>query len=96
MSLTLLVSDSIICYDDVDCRESWLRGRRKDPPTPEELEKNYAIAQMKKINYAKLEAKADEERGYKIESKTEKGMESFPDYQGEYEKLPGVAKPRRN
>lgn len=73
-----------------------MRGRRKEPPTPEELAKNYAIAEMKKVNAAKLEAKADEERGYKIEHKTEKGPGSFPEYKGEFETIPGVRKGRKN
>lgn len=34
--------------------ESWLRYRRKDPPTREEIEANYKLALTKKQNAAKL------------------------------------------
>lgn len=34
--------------------ESWLRYRRKDPPTREEIEANYKLAMTKKENAAKL------------------------------------------
>lgn len=34
--------------------ESWLRYRRKDPPTPEEIEASYQLAMIKKENAAKL------------------------------------------
>ncbi|XP_011647276.1 NADH dehydrogenase [ubiquinone] 1 alpha subcomplex assembly factor 2 [Pogonomyrmex barbatus] len=34
--------------------ESWLRYRRKDPPTREEIEANYQLAITKKKNAAKL------------------------------------------
>lgn len=69
-----------------------MRGRRKEAPTPEELMRNYAVAEMKKINYAKLEEKADQERGHKIELKEDKGAGSFPSYKDEFEVMPGVKK----
>ncbi|XP_070512905.1 NADH dehydrogenase [ubiquinone] 1 alpha subcomplex assembly factor 2 isoform X2 [Cardiocondyla obscurior] len=34
--------------------EAWLRYRRKDPPTREEIDTNYQLAMMKKTNAAKL------------------------------------------
>lgn len=34
--------------------ESWLRYRRNDPPTSEEIETNYQLAMIKKENAAKL------------------------------------------
>ncbi|XP_072766761.1 NADH dehydrogenase [ubiquinone] 1 alpha subcomplex assembly factor 2 [Anoplolepis gracilipes] len=34
--------------------EAWLRYRRKDPPTQEEIEANYQLAMTKKENAAKL------------------------------------------
>jgi NADH:ubiquinone oxidoreductase subunit len=37
--------------------ESWLRHRRDDPPTPEQVAASLAEAEMKKINAAKLEEK---------------------------------------
>lgn len=68
--------------------ESWLRGRRKVPPTPEELAKNYAILLMKKENAKKLEA---ERKGAKLldPPSKPKGMESYPQYGEQYEDLPG-------
>lgn len=68
--------------------ESWLRNRRAEPPTEEEVTRNLAIAQLKKKNAALLEAKADSERGHKIDIVDEKGMGSFPKYD-EYEMMPG-------
>ncbi|XP_071865979.1 uncharacterized protein [Bombus fervidus] len=37
--------------------EAWLRYRRKDPPTREEIEKNYQLQMIKKQNAAEIEAK---------------------------------------
>lgn len=56
---------------------------------------NYAMAQMKKKNAAVLEAKADAERGHKIEFETTKGPGSFPKYD-EYEVMPGKKKNSSN
>lgn len=36
---------------------AWLRGRRDTPPTEDELLKNQAIAEMKKVNAAELDIK---------------------------------------
>uniref|UniRef100_A0A336MET1 CSON000606 protein n=1 Tax=Culicoides sonorensis TaxID=179676 RepID=A0A336MET1_CULSO len=71
--------------------ESWLRGRREEPPTEEELARNLAIAQLKKRNALLLEGKADEARGHKIVNVDEKGLGSFPQYD-EYEVMPGKSK----
>lgn len=59
--------------------EAWLRMRRQDPPTEEEIAKNLAIAQMKKINAAKIEAKRLAEGG-SLPTVPEKGHHSFPVY----------------
>ncbi|CAH2102220.1 unnamed protein product [Euphydryas editha] len=59
--------------------EAWLRMRRKEPPTEEEIAKNLAIAEMKKVNAAKIE----EQRlidGGSLPAPVEKGHESFPTY----------------
>ncbi|KAL9692517.1 hypothetical protein quinque_000156 [Culex quinquefasciatus] len=37
--------------------EAWLRGRRKEPPTEQELLRNLAIMKLKEKNAAELEAK---------------------------------------
>ncbi|XP_056647357.1 NADH dehydrogenase [ubiquinone] 1 alpha subcomplex assembly factor 2-like [Diorhabda sublineata] len=62
--------------------ESWLRGRRKIPPTDEEIMKNVAIVQMKKKNAIKVNAEAGQ-----ITPMT-KGFESFPK-RYDYESVPG-------
>ncbi|XP_043503662.1 NADH dehydrogenase [ubiquinone] 1 alpha subcomplex assembly factor 2 [Polistes fuscatus] len=63
--------------------EAWLRYRRKEPPTFEEIEKNYKIAMIKKMNAEKIEAankeqKALNETGLPVE---ESGYKSFPVYE---------------
>lgn len=62
--------------------EAWLRGRRKVPPTEEELAKNLALMQSKKKKALEIDAKGN------LPSPVEKGMESFP-HRPEYERVPG-------
>lgn len=62
--------------------ESWLRGRRSQPPTEEEVMKNLAIMEMKKKNAIEIEKKAGSP------TPMEKGYETFPKYP-EYERIPG-------
>ncbi|CAD0194995.1 unnamed protein product [Chrysodeixis includens] len=59
--------------------EAWLRMRRPEPPTEEEIAKNVAIAQMKKLNAAKIEEKRLAEGG-SLPSIPERGHNSFPTY----------------
>ncbi|XP_045769759.1 NADH dehydrogenase [ubiquinone] 1 alpha subcomplex assembly factor 2 isoform X1 [Maniola jurtina] len=59
--------------------ESWLRMRRVEPPTQEEIEKNLAIAELKKINAAKLEQQRLAEGG-SLPAAVERGPQSFPKY----------------
>lgn len=72
--------------------ESWLRGRRREPPTEEEVLKNLEIINLKKENAAKLDKKyaTEGEKGMVVSE--EKGMRSFPDYSGEYEVVPGKSR----
>ncbi|GAB0087036.1 NADH dehydrogenase [Sergentomyia squamirostris] len=70
--------------------ESWLRGRRQDPPTQEEVLRNLAIADMKQKNAAKLDAALAQGKDLKVLEKEQKGMGSFPDYGDEYELSAGV------
>ncbi|ERL86438.1 NADH dehydrogenase [ubiquinone] 1 alpha subcomplex assembly factor 2 [Dendroctonus ponderosae] len=63
--------------------ESWLRGRRKLPPTDEEVAKNYAIMQLKKKNAIEVDAKGGKP------SVMEAGLESFPQRSG-FERVPGA------
>lgn len=62
--------------------EAWLRGRRREPPTDEEVMNNLAIMEMKKRNAIVVDAK-----GSKPVPLT-KGMETFPK-RPEYEIAPG-------
>lgn len=62
--------------------EAWLRGRRKDPPTEDEVMRNLAIMQMKKINAIEINKQAGQKRPM------EKGFESFPKH-SDYEGIPG-------
>lgn len=71
--------------------EAWLRGRRKEPPTAEELMRNLAIMKMKERNAAELEAKYSKAADSAELQKTPTGMGSFPQYD-EYEIMPGKKK----
>ena len=61
--------------------EAWLRYRRAEPPTKEEVEENYRIANQKKENAAKIEAMYSNMKTNKPEVLPEKkGQQSFPTY----------------
>ncbi|XP_018327880.1 NADH dehydrogenase [ubiquinone] 1 alpha subcomplex assembly factor 2 [Agrilus planipennis] len=62
--------------------DSWLRGRRKEPPTEEEIMKNLAIIEIKRKNAIEVEKKAGKP------SQMITGYESFPK-RPEYEIFPG-------
>ncbi|XP_043265860.1 NADH dehydrogenase [ubiquinone] 1 alpha subcomplex assembly factor 2 [Colletes gigas] len=65
--------------------ESWLRYRRMNPPTKEELEQNYRMAMTKKQNAAQIEAKFGNTNANLPElPANKKGQSSFPTYK-EYE-----------
>ncbi|GBP90598.1 hypothetical protein EVAR_86438_1 [Eumeta japonica] len=59
--------------------EAWLRQRRNEPPTKEEIEYNLAIIKLKQENAAKIEAKRIAEGG-SLPTQQEKGIETFPVY----------------
>ncbi|CAG9581681.1 unnamed protein product [Danaus chrysippus] len=59
--------------------EAWLRLRRTEPPTEEEIAKNLAIAEMKKVNAAKLEAERLLEQG-SLPSQVERGPQPYPNF----------------
>lgn len=67
--------------------EAWLRYRRKEPPSEEEVLKNLAIMQMKKRNAIEIEKKSGKA------TPMEKGIETFPK-RHEYEIMPG--KPQKS
>ena len=62
--------------------DSWLRHKRHDPPTIEELKYNMHIAEQKKENAGKAESSKDE-RHASIPKAT------FPEIKG-YERKPGI------
>ncbi|EDW36810.1 GL25860 [Drosophila persimilis] len=76
--------------------EAWLRGRREEPPTREELVKNLQIMDMKKRNAAELDAtyaKAKDEKAMpkQVEGQT---IGTFPKYK-DYEFIPGRDPPEK-
>ncbi|XP_055381801.1 NADH dehydrogenase [ubiquinone] 1 alpha subcomplex assembly factor 2 [Condylostylus longicornis] len=68
--------------------EAWLRGRRVDPPTKEELVRNLSIMEMKRRNAAKLDEVYGKKKDEFEVPKDSKGRSSFPTYD-EYEIIPG-------
>ncbi|XP_076164687.1 NADH dehydrogenase [ubiquinone] 1 alpha subcomplex assembly factor 2 [Ptiloglossa arizonensis] len=61
--------------------ESWLRHRRIDPPTKEELEQNYQIALTKKKNAAQIKATYSKTTSQISELPVGKKVQSFPVYE---------------
>ncbi|KAL4716911.1 hypothetical protein ACJJTC_012722 [Scirpophaga incertulas] len=59
--------------------ESWLRMRRVDPPSEEEIAKNLAVANLKKINAARIEEERLKDGGL-LPTPIERGAQSFPTY----------------
>lgn len=57
--------------------ESWLRYRRKNPPTEEEIKKNYEIAMIKKEKAAEIAVKFGSDKTPQVLT-AKKGHESFP------------------
>ncbi|XP_059608328.1 NADH dehydrogenase [ubiquinone] 1 alpha subcomplex assembly factor 2 [Phlebotomus argentipes] len=74
--------------------EAWLRGRRQEAPTPEELLQNLAIAQIKQRNAALVEESRGKGKDVQLLNNEEKGMRSFPSYGDEYEFSAGVSPPK--
>uniref|UniRef100_A0A069DNV6 Uncharacterized protein n=1 Tax=Panstrongylus megistus TaxID=65343 RepID=A0A069DNV6_9HEMI len=66
--------------------ESWLRHRRKTPPTEEELAQNLAMMKRRKDNALKIEEKF---KSSEVEQKkSTRSSTSYPQY-GEFELYPG-------
>ncbi|XP_037960450.1 NADH dehydrogenase [ubiquinone] 1 alpha subcomplex assembly factor 2 [Teleopsis dalmanni] len=76
--------------------EAWLRGRREDPPTREELIQNLQIMEMKKRNAAELEKKFGKKdlQGNPLPKEPET-IGTFPKYE-EYEIVPGKDPEKKN
>lgn len=69
----------------------WLRGRRAEPPTNEEIAYNEAIASMKKVNAENIADKF-KTLGSKEEPENQQNAKGFPDLSGELERQPGQFK----
>lgn len=66
--------------------EAWLRHRRKEPPTQQELEANYKLQLTKKENAAKIAAQHSKDKpDDAVQPAKSKGSLSFPIYE-EYKK----------
>lgn len=68
--------------------ESWLRGRRNDPPSMDEMQKNESFKLMKQkkaqaIGAGSVKQSSDPDNNLMVEAK--RGPESFPTYGDEYE-----------
>lgn len=76
--------------------ESWLRGRRKDPPTEEEVLRNYQLAIDKRKKAEEIETKFKGPKDQRVEEpKIPTGRQSFPVY-SEYERSPGdISSPKK-
>ena len=60
--------------------QAWLRYRRKDPPTKEEVEENYKLQMLKKQNAAEIEAKYSINKTKEVKLTSEGEYKSFPTY----------------
>ncbi|CAB0005641.1 unnamed protein product [Nesidiocoris tenuis] len=71
--------------------EAWLRLRRREPPTAEEIARNLELMRTKKINAAELDRKfagGGEKLSIGQGEQVVTGIKDFPSYE-EYEKFPG-------
>ncbi|XP_008546003.1 NADH dehydrogenase [ubiquinone] 1 alpha subcomplex assembly factor 2 [Microplitis demolitor] len=73
--------------------EAWLRYRRLERPSDEEVQANYNLMIMKRRNAAELEKKYKENAGRKIEDNLPKEKLSFPTYE-EYKDFGQNYKPK--
>lgn len=76
--------------------EAWLRGRRDEPPTDQELQQNKAFMELKQkraqaIDAGLVKTPAANQQTLGAEKR---GVESFPNYGDEYERSAGY-KPKR-
>lgn len=70
----------------------WLRGRRAEPPTTEEIAYNEAISDMKKINSKKIEEKFRLPDSNSNEIEYQQNAKGFPDMSSKFERQPGQFK----
>ena len=74
--------------------EAWLRGRKVEPPSTEELMRNLAIMKLKQKNAALLEQTHAKDKDIKLVETPVKGFESYPSYGDEYETSAGSKRPK--
>ncbi|XP_026477117.1 NADH dehydrogenase [ubiquinone] 1 alpha subcomplex assembly factor 2 [Ctenocephalides felis] len=67
--------------------EAWLRNRRTEPPTEEEINHNLKIIEMKQKNSKLIDEKFKTDKSGILQKPTT-GLESFPQY-SEYQSFPG-------
>lgn len=70
----------------------WLRGRRADPPTHEEIAYNEIIANMKKVNAKNIEKKLELPNPEESEAEYQQNAKGFPDMSRKFERQPGQFK----
>lgn len=67
----------------------WLRGRRAEPPTIEEIAYNEAIADMKKVNAENIAQKFKLQSSEDNEVEHKPNTKGFPDMSEKFERQPG-------
>lgn len=70
----------------------WLRGRRAEPPTPEEIAYNKAIACMKKVNAKNIASNLGLPSIEDKETECQQNARGFPDLSDKFERQPGQFK----
>lgn len=70
----------------------WLRGRRVEPPTNEEIAYNEAIASMKKVNAENISKKFEIPNSNNVETEVQQNAKGFPDISDKFERQPGQFK----
>ncbi|XP_050546323.1 NADH dehydrogenase [ubiquinone] 1 alpha subcomplex assembly factor 2 [Daktulosphaira vitifoliae] len=72
----------------------WLRGRRIQPPTIEEIEHNKLICEMKKVNAKNIANKFN--LANSTENNSTNNSKGFPDLSDKFERQPGHDSQKRN
>ncbi|XP_025415653.1 NADH dehydrogenase [ubiquinone] 1 alpha subcomplex assembly factor 2 [Sipha flava] len=70
----------------------WLRGRRAEPPTNEEIIYNETIASMKKVNAENIAKKFEIPNSNNDGTEIQQNAKGFPDMSDKFERQPGQFK----
>lgn len=70
----------------------WLRGRRAEPPTNEEIAYNESISNMKKVNAENIAQKLRLTSSNHNETECQPNSKGFPDLSKKFERQPGQFK----